>query len=198
MPMQKATIVGPLVAGAFMISPVSSADPNFEVAPFTQDALPGSLLHNPATIKWEPAGNNKRVEIVESDGVPGGQAISMQVKRKSKEPWDINMRARLDKDLASGEKVEIYFWARASKLSKGKEAGRIAVALNRNREPYDTVIAQDILPTTDWKMYRVSGVAATDFPVEESEMGFNFGYTKQTIELGPFYAVTLGHTDSVE
>ncbi|MCH9751099.1 MAG: hypothetical protein K0U61_02675, partial [Alphaproteobacteria bacterium] len=70
--------------------------------------------------------------------------------------------------------------------------GKISVAIGRDVEPYDTVLNAEILPTEEWKMYRVSGVAERDFPTSESEMGFNFGFVKQTIELGPFYAISKG------
>lgn len=191
-------LVGGLLAVTAMLGQAASADPSFEVTPMTQGELPGSLLHNPMRITWEPEGSNKRVQIVDSEGVPGAQAISFQVKRKSSKPWDINMRAPYEKNVSAGETIEIYFWARASKLPRGKDTGKVTVALGRNQEPYDTVIDQDILPTEIWKMYRVSGVAGADFPVDQSDMGFNFGHMKQTIELGPFFAVTRGQTPAPE
>ena len=175
-------------------SAVAVADPAFEVEPVTQGSLPGSLIHNPMNIEWNPEGNNKSVSIVESDGVPGGQAIEFKVKKKSRKSWDIRMRAPFASDIEAGETIEIYFWARASKPERRKDTGHINVAIGRNVEPYDTIIAQDILPTEQWKMYKVSGVAGRNFPANKSDMGFNFGFTKQTIELGPFYAVSLGQS----
>jgi hypothetical protein len=100
------------------------------------------------------------------------------------------MRAPFDRDVNAGDTVEIFFWARTSKLPRKKDAGKISVALGRNVEPYDTAVVEEISPTTEWKMYRVSGVAERDFPVSESDMGFNFGFEKQTVELGPFFAIT--------
>jgi len=185
-------VIGGALATALALSPTVAADQNFEVAPVDQRTLPGNLIHNPMAIKWNPEGGNKSVKIVESEGVPGGQAISFKVRKKSNKPWDIRMRAPYEKDVSAGEQIEVYFWARASKLPKGRDAGKIGVALGRDKEPYDTVMSQEILPTTDWKMYRVTGTAGADFPVSESEMGFNFGYVKQTIELGPFFAITRG------
>lgn len=179
------------VAGAMLIAPLANADPNFETAPVTQSSLPGDLIHNPLAIKWEPEGGNKRVSIVESEGVPGGQAIAFQVKRKNtRKPWEIRMRAPFDASVSAGEEISIYFWARAAKLSKGQDAGKIGVVLGRNVEPHDTVVDQEIMPSEEWKMYKVSGVAERDFPTSESDMGFNMGFAKQTIELGPFFAVT--------
>lgn len=198
MGMYSRTLFAAGLAASLFASPAAMADPSFAIEPLTQAELPGVLLHNPMSIKWEPEGNNKRVDIVESKGVPGGQAISFQVKRKSSKPWDINMRAPFDTAVSAGETVEIYFWARASKLPKGKDAGEITVALGRNEEPYDTVIDKTVMPTDTWTMYRVSGVAGADFPTSESDMGFNFGQMKQTIELGPFYAVNLGMVSASE
>ncbi len=189
----KLSVVSCAIAASLAVAPSAIADPAFEVAPVTQGALPGSLIHNPMAIKWNPEGPNKSVSIVESEGVPGSQAISYRVRRKnSKEPWDIRMRAPYDRDIAAGEQIEVYFWARASKLPKKKDTGRIGVIVGRDVEPYDTILNVEITPTTEWKMYRVSGTAERDFPKSESEMGYNFGFEKQTIEVGPFYAITRG------
>lgn len=183
------TLMSGCVAGLLIASFGAMADPAYEIEPVTQAGLSGTLLHNPMAIKWEPEGGNKRVSIVESEGVPGGQAIAFQVKRKNtSKPWEIRMRAPFDRDVAADDTVEVYFWARAAKLPKGRDAGKIGVVLGRNEEPYDTVINQEIMPTDAWKMYRVSGVAKRDFPTSESDMGFNFGFAKQTIELGPYFA----------
>ena len=187
----KSVALSAVFVGAMLCAPSAIADPNFETAPVTQVSVPGDLIHNPMAIKWEPEGGNKRVTIVESEGVPGGQAISFQVKRKNiRKPWDIRMRAPFDKSVSAGEEVAIYFWARASKLPRGQDAGKIGVVLGRNVEPHDTVVNQEIMPGEAWKMYKVSGVAERDFPISESDMGFNMGFAKQTIELGPFFAVT--------
>lgn len=195
----KNVILGGVIATTLLLAPTVSADPNYEVTPVDRSTLPGTLLHNPMAIKWDPVGPNKRVKIVESEGVPGLQAISFQTKRKNiSKPWDIRMRAPFDANISAGEEIEIYFWARASKLPKGRDAGRIGVIIGRNEEPYDTIINQEILPTDTWKMYKVTGVAERNFPSSESDMGFNFGFVKQTIELGPYYAVTRGAEAAAE
>lgn len=190
----KTIIAGSAIATALIVSPTGAADPNFEVAPVNQAQLPGDLIHNPLAIKWNPEGGNKRVSIEESDGVPGGQAIQFRVRRKSGKPWDIRLRAPYDNNVSAGEQIDVYFWARAEKLPKGKDTGKIGVVVGRDKEPYDTIVNNEIMPTSEWKMYRVSGTAERDFPASESEMGFNFGFEKQTIQIGPFYAITRGQS----
>lgn len=186
----KLSIASGSVALVLAVSPIASADPNFEVEPVAQSTVPGELIHNPLAIKWNPEGGNKRVSIVESEGVPGLQAIEFQVKRKNKrKPWDIRMRAPFDESVSAGDEIDIYFWARAEKLAKGQDTGQIAVMLGRDIEPYDTIIDQQIRPGAEWKMYRASGIAERDFAASVSEMGFNMGFAKQTIQFGPFFAV---------
>ncbi|MCR9269828.1 MAG: carbohydrate binding domain-containing protein [Hyphomonadaceae bacterium] len=189
----KSVIAMSTLAAALAFAPTAFSDPNFEVEPVSHVSVPGDLLHNPLAIKWNPEGGNKRVSIVEAEGVPGGQAIQFQIRRRNiKEPWNIRMRAPYEQDVSKGEQIEIYFWARAEKIPRGKDAGRIGVVLGRNVEPYDTVINQEIMPGEDWKMYKVSGLAESDFKVSESDMGFDLAFEKQTIQLGPFFAVTRG------
>ena len=188
-PWTKAIATVAMCASFAPIGQLAAADPAAEIAPVSAYEISGTLLHDPINIKWEPYGKNKRAKVVESEGVPGGQAIQIDVKRKAPEPWDIRMRAPFEKDVSSGDNVELYFWLRAAKLPKGKDAGMVDVMIGRNVKPHDTIIVHEIQPTTDWKMYKIAGTAGTEFPFSESEMGFNLGKTKQTIEFGPFYAV---------
>ncbi|MEL7454648.1 MAG: hypothetical protein AAGJ50_14885, partial [Pseudomonadota bacterium] len=102
----KLCAAGGTLALALIVSPMALADPAFEVAPVDQTSLPGQLLHNPMAIKWNPEGGNKSVSIVDSEGVPGSQAISFKVRKKSKKPWDIRMRAPFDRDVAAGDEVD--------------------------------------------------------------------------------------------
>lgn len=185
----KALVVLAMIASPAFGSQVASADPAVEITPVSPYEIPGELLHSPANIKWEPHGKNKRAKVVESEGVPGGQAIQIQVKRKASKPWDIRMKAPFEKDIVSGDAIELYFWLRAAKLPKGNDTGKVEAVIGRNVKPHDTIVVHEVLPTAEWKMYKIAGTAGTDFPMSESDMGFNLGKMKQTIEFGPFYAV---------
>ena len=189
--MKKLALVSTLLAMPVTLVSAAVADPAFEVTPVSAYELPGDLIHSPSNIKWEPYGKNKQAKIVDSEGVPGEMAIQIKVKRKAKNPWDVRMRAPFEQDVKAGDAIDVYFWVRAESYPKGKEAGEIGVALGRNVKPHDTAVDATIYPTSEWKMYKVSGIAGADFPVDESDMGFNIGHLKQTIEFGPFFAVKV-------
>ena len=118
-------------------------------------------------------------------------AIQIEARRKSRDPWDIRLRAPTEKAISEGDEIAVFFWLRAATLPRGQDAGRVDVVVQRKEEPYDDVVLQEIQPGTDWRMYKVSGVANADFQPEETEFGFNLGKAKQTIEFGPFYAAKV-------
>lgn len=186
---QKVCAVVALGLSLTSIAMPAAANPDKEITPVSAYEISGTLLHSPTNIKWNPEGPDKTAKVVESDGVPGGQAIQIRVKRKKKDSWDIRMKAPFDKDIAKGDTIEMYFWLRAAKTPKGQDAGKVDVVIGRDVEPYDTIIVDEIRPTTTWKMYKVSGIAEANFPADKSDMGFNLAKAKQTIEFGPFYAV---------
>ena len=190
----KATAIAALIGFCAPLGSVAGADPAAEISPISAAELPGTLLHSPTNIKWEPYGKNKTAKVVDSADAPSGQAIQIEVKRKAKEPWDVRMKAPFETDVANGEEVAIYVWMRAAKLPKGTDSGKVDVVLGRNVKPYDTVVVHEVNPTEEWKMYRVSGTAGADFPAADSDMGFNLGKAKQTIEFGPFYAIKTNPT----
>lgn len=192
--MTKAALITAMVAGIAALSAAAPAwaNPEFAITPVESYEIDGELLLNPnSVIRWDPVGPNKRARIVDSDGVPGGQAIEIEVKRKSREPWDVRMRAPFDNDIAEGDEIALYFWMRASKLQKGYDSGKVDAVIGRNVEPYDTIIVEEIQPTSTWTMYKVTGTAGRNFSASQSDMGFNLGKAKQTIEFGPFFAVRL-------
>lgn len=182
------TVTAVCLSLAAFAAPVS-ADPQKQIVPISPYEIPGTLLHSPTNIRWDPVGPSKTAKVVESADAPGGQAIQINVKRQQTNPWDVRMKAPFDKDISKGDTIELYFWMRAEKTPKGQDAGKVDVVIGRNVEPYDTIIVHEIQPTATWQMYKVSGVAEADFSAAKSDMGFNLAKQKQTIEFGPFYAV---------
>ena len=79
--MPKALALLAMVAAPNFAGSSAAADPAVEITPVSPYQIAGDLLHTPSNIKWEPYGKNKRAKVVESEGVPGGQAIQIEVKR---------------------------------------------------------------------------------------------------------------------
>lgn len=155
-------------------------------------AMPGKLINNPYDIKWRTDGSDKKEAVVNSDGVPGGVAYQVRVKKTKPNAWDTATRVPMTTSIEKDDVILVSFWARAAKLQKGKTAGNISVALQRNVSPYDAIFEEPIAPTSEWKLYSFSGTAARDYAADKTNLNFNLAKAKQTIEFGPFYIMSLG------
>ncbi len=155
-------------------------------------AMPGKLINNPFSVQFNVEGGDARGKVVEAQGVPGGAAYNIRVKKKKKNPWDTATRIPMTADIADGETIIVSFWARAVKPPKGSDTGKITVALQRNIDPYDAVVQEDIDLGTEWKLYTVGGTANRSYPANRGSLNFNLAHAKQTVELGTFYISSLG------
>jgi len=176
-------------------SPLASANDDAEMkqALAALDAqLPGTLINNPYDILWKTEGSDKRVKIVKSEGAPGGMAYSVTVKKPQRNHWDIATRIPMTTSIEKDDVILVSFWARTAKTPKGRETGDISVSLQRNIEPYDSILDQRIDLGTEWKIYNVAGKATIDYSAEKTNLNFNLARAKQTLEFGPFYIMSLG------
>ena len=169
-----------------------ASDP-METALAALDAqLPGKLINNPYDIQWSTIGSDKKEAIVESEGVPGGVAYSVRVKKTKKNPWDTATQIPMTTSIEKDDVILVSFWARAAKVSKGKENGDITIALQRNIEPYDSILEERIALGKEWKLYSVAGTANRDYAADKTNLNFNLARAKQTVEFGQFYVMSLG------
>jgi hypothetical protein len=154
--------------------------------------LPGKLINNPYKIKWKTEGSDKKDKIIKSEGAPGGSAYSVTVKKTKRNHWDTATRIPMTTSVEKDDVILVSFWARAAKLPKGREAGDITVALQRNVEPYDAIIEERMDLGTEWKLYSVAGKAKRDYSADKTNLNFNLARAKQTIEFSTFYIMSLG------
>ena len=154
--------------------------------------LPGKLINNPYDIQWSTDGSDKKEAIVKSEGVPGGMAYSVRVKKAKRKPWETATRFTMTEDIAKDDVILISYWARAAKPQKGRDTGDILVALQRNIEPYDSIVEERVDLGTEWKLRYAAGTAKRDYVAEKTNLNFNLAYAKQTIEFGQFYIMNLG------
>lgn len=184
-----------LISSGAMIA-LPSAAQDMEAALQAMDAaLPGEFLHNPLDIQWDSGGNDIKTKIVDAAALPSGQAVSARIKKRQDRPWDSHLSIQIDEAVSKGEEVQVYFWVRTDKAAKGKDTAHISLFFGRNDEPYDYIVSEEIMPSTEWKLENVKGVADANFPAGSLKLEYQLGRAKQTVEFGPAYVSTLGMAD---
>lgn len=155
------------------------------------DALPGTLMHNPYDLQWGSRGPNQKIKVIEAKGTPTGKALSAKIAKKAHKPWDIVVTTEIEDGLKSGEIVKAYFWARTKKARKGMDTADVVLFVGRNDEPYDYIISEDIKPGAEWQLMSATGTAKSDFEADSIKAEFQLGRAAQTVEFGPIYITNL-------
>ncbi len=154
--------------------------------------LPGTLINNPYDIQWRTDGSDKRDSVVKSEGAPGGMAYRVVVKKSKRNHWDTAARIPMTEAIEKDDVIMMSFWARAAKPPKGKDTGLVTVSIQRNIDPYDSVVEKRMDLETEWKLYSISGKANRNYSADKTNINFNLAHAKQTIEFGQFYVMNLG------
>jgi hypothetical protein len=172
--------------------PLARAQDMDAVRQAIEDALPGTLIHDPLDMDWDSRGRGMKLKIVEAPELSSGQAVSVKIKKRAEKRWDNTILLEMDKEIKRGDNIQVHFWARTVKPAAGKETAEITLFIGRSEEPYDYVISEKIFPETDWKMLTIDGVAETKFKAGRIKAEFQLGAAGQTIEFGPIYVSNLG------
>ena len=155
------------------------------------DALPGTLMHNPYDLQWNSRGPNQKIKVIDAQGTPTGKALSAKIKKKANKPWEIVVGTEIEQGVKSGETIKAFFWARTEKPRKGMETADVVLFVGRNNEPYDYIVSEDIKPSSDWQLMSVTGTAKSDFKADSIKAEFQLGRAAQTVEIGPIYITKL-------
>ena len=189
----RAFIIALASVGALSALPATAQDAASEDAALKalDDALPGTLLHNPLVMSWEPGGNNLTTKVVDAPDLITGRAMSARLKKKQPKPWDSYFRAEVEGEIKKGDTVQVIYFARTAKAPKGSDAADVSLFLGRNVEPYDYIIAEEFSPSDTWELKSMTGTAKADFPAESVKIEYQLGRAAQTVEFGPAYVSKL-------
>jgi len=149
------------------------------------------LMHNPNAIEWDMRGSDKKIKLVEAD-TPSGQAISAYVKKRKTNPWDTVLFFDLDDGVKKGDRVSVTMWARTAKAPKSQENAEFVLYVGRNEEPWDRIISEDVLPSTEWEELTFEAVSEGYYPDGEIKVEFQLAKYKQTLEFGSIFVKNLG------
>lgn len=183
-----------LAAGlsALAVTPALAGPEEDAVRQAIENALPGTLIHDPLNYDWETRGSDVKSKVVKAKELNTGEALQVRVKKKKQNPWDTAISMNMDKPVKTGDTIEVHFWARTAKASAGKETAIMTLYVGRTEEPYDNILAEEIKPGSEWKMQTLRGIAKRDFGPGKVKAEFQLAKYAQTVEFGPIYISNLG------
>ena len=171
---------------------VAQSDPLEAEAVRIYKMLPrhSTILQIPSVDVWTSYGEGA-VKTVRAD-VPGGQARRFTISAKGANPWDAAIQAPNAVTVSAGDVIHASFWARASKLPKGKSVARVPTSLQKNAEPYTQISFENIDLTEEWQLVSIAGESPADYGMGGMVLNLQAAADKQVIEVGPVFINNLG------
>ncbi len=145
------------------------------------DALPGELANDPLSFQWETWGPRLRARQVDTPAIPGGTSVQVEIKKAAPNKWDVGINVPIVKNIAAGEKVRIYMWARSD------DETEISTRLQQSFEPYNGFGDFQPTITNEWKLISYEAIADRTLEGGKAALTIQLGAKKQSVEIGQIY-----------
>ncbi|MGA1341523.1 MAG: hypothetical protein ACO33A_00485 [Hyphomonas sp.] len=153
---------------------------------------PADLVMPPPVGVWEVEGSAIQARSYEAR-VPGGEALRLDIRSRTPNPWDAFAAAYTTTDIRAGDLIFVSLWARSANPPRGMEAGVLPnVLLQERGGNYADFGSWTVTLDDEWRSYVFQAVAPRDFRAGELGVVIHLGRYRQKIDLGPVYALNLG------
>lgn len=164
------------------------------VAPAAPAAKPGILdkaINQPGT-NWQVYGAGQKSKMGATTGVPGNQAMHVEVTAKGANPWDVGALSPIQKPIGAGDAVLVAVYLRAPQLKEGETTTLSFIGATEAAAPYTTIAAAQAAVGREWKLFYASGKASRAFAANAARVTVHLAGAKQVVELGPVFVLDFG------
>ncbi len=154
------------------------------------DALPGVLINDPASLNWAPFGPTLRVAQRRSEDIPGGgAALRATIARAGATPYEAGFNAPIRTAVRRGQTYTAAFYARTISAQTPDQMGRVTVRFQQNAAPYPGFADRVITLSDQWRLYEVTGQADRDIATGAAVVSFQLSGAQQVLEFGQLVVV---------
>jgi len=145
------------------------------------DALPGDLANDPLSFQWETWGPGLKAQQIEAPTIPGGVSVTFELKKSTPNKWDAGINVPIVKDIATGEKIRVFLWARSDDKTD------ITTRLQQSFEPYNGFGDNQPQISDEWKLISYETIAERGLKGGKAALTIQLGAKKQSVEIGQIY-----------
>ena len=184
-----------LFAGAMLATSAMPAAAQVAPAPAATPAAGGNVLDraiNQPGSNWALYGANQKSKMIKTKGVPGEEAMRVEVTAKGANPWDVGALSPIQKAIGAGDAVLVAVWMHAPNLKDGETAPISFFGATEAAEPYGNIAAGNVDVGKEWKLYYASGKAPKAYAPGAARVTVHLAGAKQLVELGPVFVLDFG------
>lgn len=184
-----------LFVGTMLATIVSPALAQTAPAPASAAAAGGNVLDRAINLpgtNWSIYGPNQKAKMGKTTGVPGEQAMRVEVTAKGAHPWDVGALSPIQKAVGAGDVVLVAAYMRAPNLKDGETADISFFGATEAAEPYGNIAAGSATIGNQWKLYYASGKSPKAYAANTARVTAHLAGAKQVVELGPVFVLDFG------
>ncbi|MGB3722409.1 MAG: endo-1,4-beta-xylanase [Pacificimonas sp.] len=159
----------------------------------TKLPVAGRLMNAPVIADWQVVGDPGAVSMVDASAVIGGKALSVTVRDRMPNAWDVAVEMPLTAAMRKGDTILMAYQVRAA--GADNEAGSGLVSNGKVQQasaPYDLIADSSAPVGAEWTTLYASGRANRDYAAGETAISLQIGGTRQVLEIGHAYVLNLG------
>lgn len=153
---------------------------------------PSEMIRHPGPEAWVLYGTKAKGKITSSDGVPGGDALRINIKKAGDNAWDIGANANSQLPVNQGDVILGSFWARAKQTPDGTAQTIVPFALQQSSEPYTQFAMSNAVVTANWSQYFIHATMPQAYKKGMMGVAVQLAGAAHEIELGPVYIMNMG------
>jgi len=132
--------------------------------------------------------------IVATPGQPFAQALHIETRGASANPWDIQVILPTNTPIKAGDALLLTFYARV--LSPGDGSAMINAGFEKASDPYTKSLEVNLTPSGVWTRFDLPFKSLDDYPSGQAHAHFLLGFGRLTVEMGGFSLRDYGPTVS--
>ncbi len=171
--------------------PTTSPTTSPAAAPAAAPNILDKAINQPGT-NWQVYGATQKSRMGKTEGVPGNQAMRVEVSAKGANAWDVGAMSPIQKPIGAGDAVLVAVYMRAPALKPGETTDIAFVGATNTVEPYEPIAAAPAVVGREWKLYYASGKSPRAFAANTARVAVHLAGAKQVIELGPVFVLDFG------
>lgn len=188
--MKALTVAGLVLAGSTPV--LAQTAP----APAAQGNVLDKAVNLPGT-NWSIYGAGQKSKVGKTSGVPGDQAMRVEITAKGANPWDVGALSPIQKAIAADDAILVAVYLRAPQLKDGETTTIAYLGATEAAEPYGNIATASTPITNQWKLYYAAGKAPRAFAPGAARVTVHLASAKQVVELGPVFVLDFGPKQDV-
>ncbi len=131
--------------------------------------------------------------LIQSPGVPGGEARRVAVTAAGEKAWDVMAKVTLTEPVEKGDVMLLAFLARAESADNEAQSGILpSNHIEVSNDPWTSAGGSAVLVGGDWTWVYASGRSPIDAEANSAVISIHLASAPQVLDLGPVYVLNFG------